>query len=399
VIWLVALACTTEPAPPARPLPAQATLSVPAPSPSGTARRIEPAVETSEAIRRTHRRLDHTVRKHALNPNLPWAIGHALVALGPSITLDNGADAVEWLFSEYGQRVAIGDEWGVVFPERKGNILVEAHPSLVLKAITDSGVDPKTPVTVAGAPQVVGDLYRGVLATEWFDSETNRSSHGKVNDTVWSLFALTSWSDPGTHWTNSEGRTSHLDGLTNFVAKSLRADTRFLAESMEKGTPFAKRGQGIFQYTCGGAHLIQAVVHAQLRGFGETADEGSFSEQLRLLMHRLPIELAQIDAAMKLSPPHAIPLAVQRLKLTGHTLETLGRVAASGHPNAPTQDDLALVIRELVTSVELLERLEVFEQLDVTATENHQLFLDVVGDSAHALRGLAIAQGQQAVHY
>lgn len=399
MIWLVALACTSDPAPPVRPLPPQTALSVPAPSPSGTARRIETAVESSEAIRRTQQRLDNAVRKHALNPRLPWAIGHALVALGPSLTLDNGADAVEWLFSEYGERVAIGDEWGVVFPERKGNILVEAHPSLFLKALADSGVDPKTPVTVAGAPQVVGDLYRGVLATEWFDSKTNRSSHGKVNEVAWSLFGLTSWSAPGTQWTDAKGRTSHLDALTNFAATALAADTRFLAASMETGTPFTKRGQGIFQYTCGGAHLIQAVVHANLLGFGDVPDEGPFVTQLRLLMHRLPMELAQIDAGMKISPRHAIPLAIQRLKLTGHALETLGRISASGHPNGPTQDDLALVIRELVFSVDLLDRLRVFEQLHITASENHQMFLDVVGDSAHALRGLAIVQGHQPVHY
>ena len=218
--------------------------------------------------------------------------------------------------------------------------------------------------------------------------------------------ALSSWSTPDTAWSTpasprdeSTCTASSLESLTDVVATALHADTRFLAKAKATNSAFTKRRQGVFKYTCGGAHLMQGVFHAHIQGIGSRMTERGLEEQVTLLLYRLPIELEQIDSAIESNPQYKVPLAVQRLKLTGHTLETLSRISVSEHPKAPHPATLEPVIEEVIKSVELLSQFSVYKHLHIAKTENHQLFLDVVGDSAHALRGLNIAYGDQAVFY
>jgi hypothetical protein len=402
VLLLAILACGIAPSADkevATPTSTQRPISIPTPVETGIARTIAVPLETSRAWVRSQQTLDAVVRTHGADPDSPWAIGHSLVALGADLRLSNGEDAVQWLFSQYATRTPLGDTWVLSFPASKDDRPVEPHPGQLLKALTDAGVSPSTEVTVDGHPHTAGDLYRGVLAKSWFDSKTGRSSFKETNDIPWTLFGLANWSAPDMAWTDGEDHTTTLTELTNHASMSLSTATHFLAEAAQKKTQFTKRGQGIFQYTCGGAHLIQGVARAKLRGFGLNTSDGPFRHQLRLLQYRFPQELAQIDAGAKASPRHAIPLAVQRLKLTGHTLETLGQLAVSGHPDAPKPEELQPIVEEVLRSVALLESLSVFKSLHIMKTENEQMFLDVIGDSAHALRGLRISRGESPVYY
>ena len=346
------------------------------------------------------------MQQNALDPSLPWAIEHAVLALGADVSLENGHNAIDWLFSEYAIRTPIGTEFGLAFPAAKGKTVVEPHPHLVLKALTDIGVPFDRTVTVEGQTHTVSDLYKGALATTWYDPSTSRASFHAINEATWTLMALSSWSNPDTTWSTpaspgdgSVCTASSLDSLADVVATALHADTRFLAKAKATNSTFTKRRQGVYKYTCGGAHLMQGVLHAHIQGIGSRMTERGLEEQVSLLLYRLPIELQQIDSAMESNPQYKIPLAVQRLKLTGHTLETLGRISTSSHPKAPAPALLKPVIEEVIKSVELLNDFSVYKHLHIAKTENHQLFLDVVGDSAHALRGLNIAYGDQAVYY
>ena len=42
---------------------------------------------------------------------------------------------------------------------------------------------------------------------------------------------------------------------------------------MKSGAGFTKDGKGIFSYTCGGSHLLQAVAHGYGMGFGGICKE------------------------------------------------------------------------------------------------------------------------------
>jgi len=402
VLLFAILACGIETVPDegaAEPAPTQEPVSIPAPVATSRARTLATPLETTPAWIQAQHTLETVVRTHGTDPSSPWAIGHSLVAMGADLKLSNGEDAVQWLFSQYATRVPLEDSWVLSFPESKDNRPVEPHPGQLLKALTDAGVSPSTVVTVDGHPHTTGDLYRGVLARTWFDNKTGHSSFKETNDIPWTLFGLANWSNPGLTWTDEQGHTTTLHDLTTHASMKLSTATQFLSKAAHHKTQFTKRGQGIFQYTCGGAHMIQGVTRAKVKGFGHNTSDGPFRHQLRLLQYRFPQELAQIDAGAKASPSHAIPLAVQRLKLSGHTLETLGQLAVSEHPDAPRPEELQPIADEVFRSVALLESLSVFKNLSIMKTENEQMFLDIIGDSAHALRGLRIAQGEGSVYY
>ena len=134
-------------------------------------------------------------------------------------------------------------------------------------------------------------------------------------------------------------------------------------------------------------------------GFGQSNSHGPFSEDINRLAYRYPIELEQIDAGIQSHPSFRLPLLIQRLKLTGHTLETLARISTSGFDDAPDHRALAKYITDLSQSVLALQADGAFENIDIIRQKNEQMYLDLVGDSAHALRGLRIATGQSAVYY
>ena len=403
MIWLIAFACGGSPDP-VTPPESESCVTIPDPSHTPIAQRIAAPISLKPSDQRAADTLRESLQSNALDPGIPWAIGHAIVGLGANLELANGANAVDWLFSEYAVRVPIGDDHGLAFPTSKGGIRVEPHPSLMLKALTDAGVQATRAVTVDGHPHTLVDLYRGTLATMRFSPDGRASSLGDDNDNAWALMAISSWTTPGTQWAAPIGDGTRcaqttLSAFSTQLAKALARDTAFIAQAQARGESFAKRRQGIFNYTCGGAHLIQGVLHAEQRGFEIPTPVATAHQQLKLLRYRFPIELAQIDAAMEANPTYRIPLAVQRLKVTGHALETVSRIAVLDEHSTALRDDLTQLIREVARSVRQLEALGVYKNLSVAKNENHQFFLDVIGDSAHALRGISIATGTQAVHY
>ena len=53
----------------------------------------------------------------------------------------------------------------------------------------------------------------------------------------------------------------------------------------------------------------------------------------------------------------------------------------------------------LVETAKDLKKLGAFDNLQVLREGNEQLYLDIVGDSAHAVRGLELALGRATIAY
>jgi hypothetical protein len=398
LLLLMMVSCLTEPAPEIPTIQAAPALNTPDPTGPGQARHVTPALIADARIETAQSTLESVVRTHAADPANPWAIGHGLVALGPGLVLTNGADAVDWLFASYADHVSVKGRWQLRFPERRGPIRIEPHPDLLLKALADAGVKHQRIVLAKGHKHPISDLYQSTLADHPFRTKGALTA-ATANDLPWSLFALASWSPLGTTWTDANGYQHSLDDITDQVGAALTEATDFLSKAKASGGSFAKRKQGIFAFTCGGAHLIQGVLHARLRGFGSASGSAQVQEQLDLLAYRFPIELAAIDAGLASHSDFEIPLLIQRLKLAGHTLETHARVSAWGGTGAPTAADLMPYASAVANSVALLTEAGAFETIEAIKEADTQRYLDIVGDSAHALRGLKIALGKSPVYY
>ena len=354
----------------------------------------------SPAIDTTIERLERVVSKHGGDPSNPWAIGHALIGMGPDFALSNGQPAVDWLFSEYAVELTAEGVTTVQFPRKKGEIRVEPHKQLMLKAITESGVSPDRPVTVQGRPHTVADLYRGAVLATWLVPARNHSSFSSPNDMPWAVQALATWAPTGEFgWTAIDGTPMRLDDLATFTTSVLVAESQGLFQTMEAGAALQKRKQGVFAYTCGGAHLLQGTAYAVARGRSTDLAYKAVQGQIPLLYWRLPAELKVYDEATSRAPQHARVLLVQRLKFLGHWLETAHKLAILGFysPTAEQQKQMAGAAQQLALTVEALEQQGMYAAMDRLRTEDEQLYLDLIGDSAHALHALRIARGEHTI--
>jgi hypothetical protein len=357
---------------------------------SPAARPAEPGLVGARAS------LEELVVQHARDPQNPWAISHALLALGADIQLTNDADAVDWLFETYAKNATVGNEPGIRFPRKDGAIRIEPHTDLILKALTEAAVSPDREVSVEGKTRSVADLYRHSLGRVWVDGD--QVSVGAWNDTPWALQALATWAPSDLSWT-SEGRAMTLDLFTAAVVAKLSSETAFMRTAMASGQTVKKRGQGIFAYTCGGAHLLQGSAYAVWRGYGDASSRQSIVDEVAVLYWRLTIELAAVDQALQQHPEYAVVLLEQRMKFLGHFLESTHKLAAMGFYEPTDEQRLVLETarNELVKTVGVLESMGVFERLNEMRVSNEQTYLDFVGDAAHALRGIDLSTGAATV--
>ena len=365
------------------------------------------ALPATPEVERTLETLKAVVQKHGGDPDNPWAISHALVAMGPEFRLNNDQLAVDWLFSEYAEEFTVGEGDAAVtlirFPAKRGDLAVEPHTALMLKALTEAGVSPDRPVVVNGNPHTLADLYRGVLLQSYLVPATNKASFQSPNDVPWALQALAAWAPPGQplRWTAVDGTPMTLEDLTVFAGSVLMTETQELFKAMEAGADFQKRGQGIFKYTCGGAHLLQGVAYANARGNGTELLQMGLMGQILLMYYRLPRELQQLDALMQRAPQHVMLLLVQRLKFVGHFLESMHKMAAMRYytPGENQKVALAGAAQQMVLLVDGIDKQGIFDAMDDLRSSNPQLYLDLIGDSAHAINGLELALGRKPVAY
>jgi len=217
----------------------------------------------------------------------------------------------------------------------------------------------------------------------------------------WTLQAVSTWAPRGLSWTADGGHEMTIDGLTSSAVTRLAADTAFLREARAQGQTVSKRNrQGIFTYTCGGAHLVQGVTWAVGQGFGTPEDRAVVAREIDLYLWRIDVELDTVDALIVhpqvASDPNKVEqLRIQRLKFLGHVLETTHKAAALGLVEAtPARAEaLARVETELVATVQAMRAAGGFDRLEQTRARNEQIYLDYIGDAAHALRGIALHTG------
>ena len=118
---------------------------------------------------------------------------------------------------------------------------------------------------------------------------------------------------------------------------------------------------------------------------------------------RLPAELKIYDDLMRRieKDEHLVMLLVQRLKFTGHFLETMHKMAIMGlfSPTPEQRQVMQGAADQVTLTVQGLQSQGVYDNLDTLRTSNEQLYLDIIGDSAHALRGLKLAMGEDGLAY
>jgi hypothetical protein len=367
--------------------------------------RISYPLDITSDISLARQALLEVVQSETSDPTNPWAIAHGLVALGSEMRLSNGELAIDYLFSEYAEEVSHGDNILVTFPasgetEEGGLVRIEPHTDLIVKALIETDVRLDRQVVVAGNPHQVGELWLDTVLTSHLNMADGSSSWEGTDDMAWGLQAIAAFAPEGMTW-SSGGVQMSLDEMSELTAHVLTSESMFLLEAMQSNGGFTKEGQGIFAYTCGGAHLLQTASYLTARGFGGAAAQQKLQAQVDLLFYRFPRELAIYDTAVAAAPTQELIITVQRLKFIGHWIESAYKMAATGlfEPSVAQQSAMAEAVGLLVETVAKLKSLGALDNLADIRSENEQLYLDIVGDSAHAVRGLDLALGLGEVRY
>jgi hypothetical protein len=400
--------------PPAEPAPVAKT-EAKAPQvawrlPERTAKTPNPSPKVPELVD-ARKKLAAVVDANAKDPENPWAIKHAMLVYGTDFELTNGKGSVDWLLSEYAEEVEIGGEKLVTFPEKRDvpgateDIRIEPHTDLLLKAMAMGGEKPDRVVTVEEHPHPMGDLYRASLYETWIDG--NQLWTTSWNDTPWTLAGLAAWGPDQLAWTARGGHAMDMDALTHALVLKLHDEMKFVRELKAAGKPVEKTNpkKGVHNYTCGGLHLVHAVGYAIARGYGSEDDKAMFLEDLDATFYRFAGETAQLDAITKTPGRSASDLAqlfTQRLKFSGHLVEVGTELAAMGvyTPTVEQQDVMNKAAGQIVVATTVMEKLGLFEALPkMKGGPNHQLYLDVVGDAAHAVHALDLHMGDDTVSW
>lgn len=411
---LLLVACTQDPKPVTPPAGDEVTSTVPTGTTPPTAPGFPVAKATQNSAKspsaltpspdadRALAELQKVCQTHGGDPENPWAIAHGLLAFGPEMTLSNGEPAVDYLYTRYAEVSEIQGQKLIAFPKERNGIEIEPHTDLVLKAITESGLPPEREVLVGGETFTLAHHWEHSLRTTFLNKNTSESSYVTPNDMPWGVQALSAWGTPGqTQWQAFEGTQMDLDDLVKLQAHVLTQESTFMYQAMLAGAPFEKKRQGVFNYTCGGAHLVQGSILPVAAGFGTAQDREKLAAQGTLLAYRYPIEMEIYEQARKQAPSQAMVLYVQQLKFVGHWLESMHKLTATGlfTPSALEQQVMAQAVGDLITTTAALKALGALDNAATIRESNNQLYLDIVGDSCHAVRGLELATGKSEVRW
>ena len=340
--------------------------------------------------------LERFLIEHAMVDDNPWALTHGVLALGIEQKTVSGGNPLETLF-DYAEVKHHNELSYTNFPRKtnKGNreILVEPHSDLIAKVLSERRVAMNTPAKSTDEQTLLlKNHYQGLLWRTHLNPKTNQSSFASPNDMAWGTQALLSLLPPGSKWVSEGKLIMDINQLAMFIIAILAQETKPLKLAMNSNAAIEKNGKGIFKYTCGGSHLLQTAAHVVANGYGNEHAARELQQQISLHFYRLPQELSIYDAALKKHPEHKHQLLIQRLKFTGHFVETSMKFQKLGLLT-PTQRQQTMIdgaVKQIILVVEALRQDGVFSNIEKLKTDNHQLYLDLIGDSAHALYALKL---------
>ncbi|MFN0059234.1 MAG: hypothetical protein ACKVX7_12310 [Planctomycetota bacterium] len=321
----------------------------------------------------------------------PWLIAHGMIALGAGAELfgPNRERGVDRLAREWIKRDAEG-----AYVDRNGpdGRLGEQHAHLVYKTLAELSL----------APELRAELKRRAVTRFRLPQDPH-----SWDDAAWLLEALAR--DPevradsplGEHAvpaaTLARGLLEIVESADRVVEEALKQDAGYFV----RPTSESPESSGIYYYTCGGQHALQALLVASGRDWFTVDERERVGRRLDVFLRRVDAEdqfrAREYQAAVErgTSTMQARRFATLfQLKLLGHALATFARASQAGL----RETELKRVVPRLRTRVfelfriletELDPRRELWAKLRDREKSHWELWF---GDSCHALDGLNLTQ-------
>lgn len=325
-----------------------------------------------------------------LDPGEPWALVHGVIARGLDLQV-GGERAIDRFVREN------LDPASLSFPAARGAAKVEPHPGYFAKNALELGLGLDHAFPAPGGGRVTFGELVAAQARAYVPSSDGRAA--PFFDEEWRLELVAAAAD------RDSAQAERLGPLRAAALEALRDNQSYLEPWLgEPSRPYDKpsvpgpdgkpRPAAIHRYACGGFHLFQAVQRLHGREVPPP-----LALQYRLLRLRLVLEprywegkLAEArarfdDARVR---RHEAVILAQALKVLGHGLETWLRAEAAGALalDAAEERETEQALARLAGVVQELDARGIFAALDEIQAREPQLYLDLVGDGAHALHAL-----------
>jgi hypothetical protein len=348
-------------------------------------------------IRETQGLLRRYLWQHARDPNNPWLIAHALLAFDKDLKMADGQFAIDRIVSGFLQFKTIGGVEIPYFQIRNGDTPIEPHPFLQVKTLLEVGVPLSREFRVGGRTVKMADLLKGVYLLH--PANINEDDLGQY---AWSYFLLydhlpdNAWS-----WPNAESEQVVFVRLLWRAIAFLERQTSFLHVLKDRGVEVIPKlevsKQHIYAEPCGGLHLIQGVMRWAAHPVFRQRLQPLLNAQIDLMFYRLNGETKLYMDLYQKKQKHAgygFIVLLQQLKFLGHLLESFGDLHKWGlfNPHPTQRRHLRHGLELLNFTIHTLDKLGWYRRIDELKTRSYQLYLDLLGDSAHALHALNMIQ-------
>jgi hypothetical protein len=302
--------------------------------------------------------------------------------MGSDLKLKDGRPAVDWLLEARLVTVAANGKDVLAFPRA-----VEVHPNMFLKTFIEAGVTLDHAFTHQGRRRTLREVVEG--ARKLFRPT---EVLGDANMLPWSLIAFSLTTPPArSRWTNAWGEPVDLDQVVERAFRHLEEGSLPLMRAMREDRPPASTAP-VHGFTCGGGHLLYSLLAAVGAGYTGQDRVSRVRQQASLMVWRLSADLELIDRFYR--PRAAQPGAYwyqadAKVKVLGHGQECL----AFGTRNGVVKLDAKDRERWRQGETTLRRLIAEMEERNVTEAQelDRDLFRQIVGDTCHAHRGLALA--------
>jgi len=324
------------------------------------------------------------ISAHAGSAKDPWAVAHGIRAMGREFTLQDGRRAVDFLLQDVLAPVTVGQRRLLAFA-----LGTESHANSFLKTMLEAGVPLDYTFSHGGDKyrlQDIVDSAHALFRPREFTSDPQ--------EIAWSLIALTRTTSPvRKRWTNAWRESVDLDESVEMALRALEDASAPLAAAMRDGRPMTAKAP-VHSFTCGGTHMLYALVSATHYGFGLKGTRERVQQQVALMVWRTRADVDLMARFYTDRKRSRVPLASwyeldSKLKLLGHAEECFAMAVTRGVVTlAPAQ---AAQREEAVATVKRLLADPRLRNLAEVRAMNIEAYRQLVGDMCHARHGLVFA--------
>ena len=322
------------------------------------------------------------VRQWATSPDDPWAVCHGVRAMGRDFKMKSGQKAVDWLLETHLATVAVNGRTLLAFP-----LAVESHPNMFLKTMLEAGVPVDYGFSHQKKTRTLGEVVDDAHAL-FRPSQVM----GQPNALPWSIIAFARTTSPmRATWTNAWGESVDFDAVVDDALRLMEQASAPLAQAMRDNRAESTRAP-VHGFTCGGAHMLYALLTAAQTGFAGTQRHDRIRVQSDVMLWRLRADIALIERFYKerAAQPGAYWFELDaKVKLLGHGEECLAFAVRRGvvklsDPQQKQRREAVLALKKLIADME-------GKNVADARAINKELFRQLVGDTCHARRGLTLA--------